>query len=554
MAFTNAPATSTYSSQKISLAQPLRLRNGNNNAYPLSLNYGQDAGMVNALLTKIPNTEDFGAVTRPAINANAIGAALTENGLVRGTYVWEKSPGTVYYYIVCDTKIYTTTDPASAANWTHVNSITSQTTPVRFCEFIDTSTNAKSLVMVDGVVGYVFVSNVAGTQITDVDFPNPHVPFPVYLDGYLFLAKEGTGDIYNSNLNDPTAWTAGDFISSEIYPDDITAILKVNNYLLAVGKQGCEYFNDVGNPSGSPLARYEGGVLPFGCQIPNSIATTKDLVVMIANNNDGQSTLKLIDGFKYKDMDSSFIIEALNDRLQFNWGVTDLLTSEVRGYLFRHYGELYYGLLFDGAHPAGQFASLAFSNSYAFSFNTNSWVELQWGNDTSRLSRFTFPVTCTAGSTTGNLDTYCAGNVGNSSIAFFGTLSTGGTPGGPRLAIDEVSNVSEEPVYQEFRTPNIDFGTLNRKAMSRLGLNVELGDSSSSTLTKFYVMWNDADYVLGAWQGPRELNLYQNVYYDFSPFITQLGQFRRRALLVYNTDGTILRNPHVEVDINKGKA
>lgn len=31
-------------------------------------------------------------------------------------------------------------------------------------------------------------------------FPTPHVPTPVFLDGYIFLSKANTADIYNSDL------------------------------------------------------------------------------------------------------------------------------------------------------------------------------------------------------------------------------------------------------------------------------------------------------------------------------------------------------------------
>jgi len=66
-------------------------------------------------------------------------------------------------------------------------------------------------------------------------FPSPHVPAPVFMDGFLFLAKAGTQDVYNSNLDDPLNWTPGDFFTAEMYPDRIVSLSKNNNYLYAIG-------------------------------------------------------------------------------------------------------------------------------------------------------------------------------------------------------------------------------------------------------------------------------------------------------------------------------
>jgi hypothetical protein len=161
MAYTPAPEQQTYNTHRIPLAQPIRLRIGNNN-WVLSDEQGQDAGMVNILPVKYPGSDEVYGVTRPALDISEL--AVGETGNVRGIYVWEKTinPSLVYYFCVCDTKVYTSTD---GATWTHVTTIASSTNPVRFAEFID-ATNVKKLVMVTGTEGYVFTSNAAGTART----------------------------------------------------------------------------------------------------------------------------------------------------------------------------------------------------------------------------------------------------------------------------------------------------------------------------------------------------------------------------------------------------
>ena len=79
------------------------------------------------------------------------------------------------------------------------------------------------------------------TRVTDVDFPTPHQPFPLYLNGYLFLIKAGTGDIYNSDNDDPFGWS-NEFIQAEISSDLGLRLFKAKNYMIAVGYNSIEYF------------------------------------------------------------------------------------------------------------------------------------------------------------------------------------------------------------------------------------------------------------------------------------------------------------------------
>jgi hypothetical protein len=550
MAFSSAPEKDTYSSERIPMAWPLKLRPGNQNylaaATPLQV---QDEGMVNALPINDPSKEEgpLTAVTRPAMNGTYVNNT-SEAGIVRGMYVWEKTAGTVYFFMVVGTKVYTTTGTGTipiATTWTQVDTLlTSATTPVRFTEFIS-ATNVKSLVLVDGVEGYVYTSNAAGTKIVSADFPTPHVPFPVFLNGRLYLAKSNTGDIYNSNLNDPAAWTAGDFISTEVYPDDIQALIKTNNYLLAVGTQSSEFFSDAANATGTPLARYDGGLLPFGCLFPNSIASNKDTSVLLANTNDGQTVFKAIEGFKHAEIESSSIVPTYNRMLRNPNVGFEIPAANCRGYFFRQGGVLYYNFLFDGVRQ-GAFRTALFDACYTYSFGAKVWTELQYGNNTTdRDLREAFPVQVSAPATTGYNSTYIAGNIGTAGIAFFGVLDD-------LLGTDTVTPLNNQALYVEFRTPNLDFGTLNRKFMHRLGVMAECNDSTLVTL--WNVMWNDQDYKYTKWVGPVPLTAAADATsQDHWPFITQLGQFRRRAIRLYCTTGKVLTAKYIEVDINKGQ-
>jgi hypothetical protein len=547
VAYTSAPEKQTYSTERVPLAYPLKLRAGNQNWYGFAPLQVQDEGMVNALPVKGNKDEPLKAVTRPAINGTHINNT-SEAGLVRGMYVWEKTAGTVYYFMVVGTKVYTTSGTGlvpSASSWTNVTTLsTSTTTPVRFSEFID-ATNVKKLVLVDGVEGFVFTSNAAGTKITDADFPNPHVPFPVFLNGRLFLAKAGTGDIYNSDLNDPAVWTAGSYISTEVFPDDIQALAKIDNYLLAIGTQSCEYFYDAANATGTPLARQEGAILPFGCHFPNSIAVNKDALVMLANTNDGQSVFMAVEKLNHSVIDSNGVVPMYH-RLLTNPALGfEIAAASCRGYFFRQDGVLYYSFLFDGVR-GGAYRTALFDACYTYSFGSKAWTELQYGSDTTdRDNRYAFPVQAAASSTTGASTTYVAGNVGTTNLAFFGILDD-------LTGADIITSLENAQFYLEFRTPNLDFGTMNRKFMSRLALVSESHDSTLYNL--WYVMWNDQDFQYLKWTTPRRLGVENaETNEDQYPFVTQLGQFRRRSFRLYCTTGKVISTGFLECDINKGQ-
>jgi hypothetical protein len=531
MAYTATPETQTYTTQEIPAVYDLDIPAGATSGLTSS-----GAGMINVLPVKHGN-EVWGE-TRYCIAApNMVpSTAAPIGGVPRGMYVWEKTIGTTYYFVVAhddatsSSKVYTSTD---ASTWSVVNTLgTDATTPVRFTEFID-GTNVKKLVMVDGLEGYVFTTNAAGTKIVDADFPTPHVPFPVFIDGYLFLAKAATGDIYNSDLNDPAVWTAGSFISSELYPDDIQALVKVNNYLLAIGTQGCEYFYDAANPTASPLARIDSLSLPFGTPFPNSLACTKDTVVFLANNNDGSVTLKAIEGTKSVDIPCPFI-SYLNYLLSNSYTTA----AKLRGMFFRHGNSLCYALKFDGANKD------VISNVpyLVYSFDAQMWTEYQWSTST------TFTVCFTAGTISNQLLTYVAGYSGEASATgiFFGTFVPQQSSG---IAQDTVGGVSVN-IPQEIRTTPQDFDSINTKTLLRFGIVYTTLPALTLALGIPLVLKYTDSNAYGSFS--TSYTIASTNGYGF-PFFQQLGSFRQRVFkITYSgASGYSVRFKRFEVKINR---
>jgi hypothetical protein len=370
----------------------------------------------------------------------------------------------------------------------------------------------------------------------------------VFLDGYLFLAKTDTGDIYNSNLNAPENWTAGDFISSEMYPDDLQALVKVNNYILAIGTQGCEYFYDAANAISSPLARIEGASLPFGTYFPYSITSNKNTVVFLANNNDGEPVLKLIEDMKYKDIGGASLTPIINRMVS----TSRTSYSYIWGNFIRAGGSLLYTLALS--------VNRGLANDYTarlpflvFDISLNIWTEFRI-RDGIGGGGWRFPITRTAFSGKNIQATYVQGWDPINAAPFFGLLSYSGS------SLDGMTDTywGAVPIQQEIRLAAQDSGTMNVKTMSRLTVMALLSVSSSTAAMTGTLEMVDNDYgylspaVISQTVTLQPANMITSGIEPF-PSITQLGQYRRRYMRFKFEGDAGLQIFGFEADINKGQ-
>jgi hypothetical protein len=418
-------------------------------------------------------------------------AYTTSTGAARGTYYWIVS-GIGYIFSVSGDKVY--------SNGTLLQTLATTTGEVGFTEHVN-STGTNTLIMCDGTNGYVFTGPaIAPTQITSPDFPTPHIPMPVVLDGYLFLAKSGTQDIYNSDLDLPLTWTAGNYISAEMFPDKIKALSKNNNYIYAIGSQSVEYFYDAAGTT-SPLARHDSAVQQFGTVAAGSVVQTEEEVILLGETGNGGHTVWMINGFK----------------------ATEIGTSAIRSIL-RAEGSALATAVAHCTRVAGQklYIITLTTVTLVYSFDTKMWGEWTSGAD--------------------------------GSLAFVGSHAADG-PNGMAYILDRangtVYTISEDnhtdngtAFLCQIITPKYDFDMFNRKFMSRFSLIGDVPTTSGAGNT-VQVAWSDDDYQ--TWTADRDLSFD----YDF-PSIAQLGNFRRRAFRISYSQPYLLRLEALEVDINKG--
>lgn len=546
MAYTKNPVVSTYDTKRVNFViNPLQ-RSGTE--------LTKDAKLVNMLVEVFETPDKINSrifvKSRPGLAV----AYTTAAGTGRGCYYWYYS-GVGYVISVTGNKVY--------SNGTLLQTITTSTGEVNFTEHVS-GAGVNTLIMLDGTKGYTFASpTVAGVAIDDsreaawtastvtalaakrrptvangyvytatvggttggtqptwpttvgatvVDgtvtwtcglcaFPSPHIPIPVVMDGYLFVAKTNTQDIYNSDLDTPEKWTAGNYISAEMYPDTILALSKNNNYVYAIGASSIEYFYDAGNATGSPLARHESAVQQFGTAAPGTVVQTEKEVILVGSTGNGGHTVWTIDGFKAEEIG----------------------TPAIRS-VFRAEGANLVNAVAHCVRASGQklYIINLTSRTFVYSFDTKMWS--QWNS----------------------------GPTAN--LAYDGRHATDGPAGSAyvqHVSDGDIYTLSEDNHTDDgiaFRcrivTPKLDFDTFNRKFMSRFSLIGDIPDGSGAG-NVLQISWSDDDYQ--TWTTDRDLS-FDN---DF-PCIAQLGNFRRRAFRISYSQPYLLRLEAMEVDINKG--
>jgi predicted heme/steroid binding protein len=479
MPYSKNPVIQTYETKRVNFISNPQQRSSDPN---------KDFRLVNMMTEVI--TSPIGDNKKYYIKSRAglTQAYTTQTGEGRGVFYWTYG-GNSYCMAVVGNKVY--------ANGAAVLTLTTSTGHVGFTEFL-TSTNVSKLVLLDGTKGYVFSAYNTAAQITDVDFPSPHVPTPVYLDNYLFVAKANTADIYNSDLNDPSAWTAGNYITANMYPDTIKALSKNNNFLYAVGSNSIEYFYDNANASGSPLSKQPTAVQQFGTASGASVIQTDKEVILVGETSDGGHTVWTVDGFKETEIG----IPAVKSALQ----AEGSSISSCRAFGIRVSGQKLYILCLT-------------QRTFVYSFTTKMWSEWQSGS-----SAF---------------------------VGYDGSDGPNGTPyildatNGKVYTMSETAFTDNGTAFDcTAVTAKLDFENINRKFMYRLSIIGDVPDDAG-TYNTVYVSWSDDDYK--TWSTERSLNFNADL-----PAIHQLGQFRRRAFKLRYSSPKLFRIEMIEVDINKG--
>jgi hypothetical protein len=482
MAYSNTPTTSTYSTEEIGLAGLFDNRTGLVN---------KDLDFLNCFFEKNEKNGDTHCIKRAGTDAYIeIGGSVN----VRGIYYWEDYDRV---YVAVDRNIRVYNALTGALIDIVVNPFTTTTGDVGFTEFLY-DTNVVKLVITDGTtLGTLDLADV-WTPSADVDLPVPHLPQPLFLDGYLFLVKEGTADIYNSNLNDPLLYTAGDFISCEMFPDTVIKFAKLNNYLVAMGTASIEYFWDAANATGSPLQRNDTPVKLVGYL--GGFAQSANKIYFIGNSAVATPDVYVLEDFKIESVGTTTIRRYLGDILQPpSLSIGSIVSCQGHDFYTMNVGTL----------------------TYVMELQSKQWT--RWGYQQLPLFPVKYAISIKSNNTYTSL-----------------------------IYIENESVISKlTPIFNKDRTVNFTwrvvtdrqmFDTYDRKSAGRL---VVVGDRQTSS-APMDISWTDDDY-----------QTYSNTFTvdmaDEFPAIYRGGRFRRRAYKLESTVDAPIRVEKLQLDINKGQ-
>lgn len=234
------------------------------------------------------------AVKRPGMSQHSSVTA----GAGRGCYQWKGS-----LYSVVGNTVY--------KDGVSVGTVTNTTGLCYFTEEHKTDL----LVIQDGSKIIKITAADVLTELTDAQIPTSQVPGIVSLDTYVLVMNED-GEIYNSDLDDVSNWTSGNFITAKLEPDDGVALFKHKNYAAALGQWSLEFFYDAANESGSPLDPVEGVSQYIGCASGDSLyvdaGETEDMAIWVSRTRNSGPRVTMMSNLQLESLSNSQIERILN--------------------------------------------------------------------------------------------------------------------------------------------------------------------------------------------------------------------------------------------------
>lgn len=460
----------------------------------LFYNTGKDMSFTNVLFSKRVNPfskqEQILCHQRPGIRTGTTFSGATS--LLTAGLVDYPTPAEVA--LVADSngdlRIYETTTLAATIT------ATSATNASRMASFpISTTEGGIAFQFLDSATPRAFIYNLAtdtATEITDADFPDSVTTGNfVYKNGYLYIMTT-TGLVYNSDLNSSTSWGSTSFISTRVGAGG-RSLVKYKDKILAFGGNYIDVFEDVGNPTGSPLRRVDelcindyGLIAPSAGQQTSSgldLIEAFDTVFWI---NSGTTS----SGVGIYQLDNLKPVRVSPPEME-NILATGFVTGIAGGInLFGH-----------------RYLILNTSASYLVFLNLDLQVFTYWLGPSVAIN-----------------GAYILPEIGGQSTEFVVWTDS------RRGRIEYGTGVAD--VWSDFGTGTnvnimtslIDFGTEKRKRLHQLTL---IGFDALATTT-VSINWTDNDYVSFNTARTVDMN-------NFRAYLTNCGSFRRRAFQISTT-------------------
>lgn len=220
------------------------------------------------------------ATQRPSIDVFEDASTTTADARGRGLQYWDETSAV---YFINDGTLYKTDYSTTVSTLPSAG-----TTKCFFYEIADT------LVLLDpeNDEGWTVTTSDVVAAISDADFP-PNLGTPVglafggaVLNNRLYVLGEN-GRVYGSDDGDPTSYNALNFIGATRDNDGGTYLGKHHTSIFAAGPNSIEFFEDTGNPTGSPLTRRGDVHHKTGISSGESVWENGDVTYFVGNNESG---------------------------------------------------------------------------------------------------------------------------------------------------------------------------------------------------------------------------------------------------------------------------
>ncbi len=494
MAYTNNPSGQTYKTFPVEFTGQDYFRSG--------AELDRDCRLVNMFYDRITKENERRIKSlkkRPGITDSTVSLGkTTASSPIRG-YYYDVDSDSPYWCV--ENKVYNINLNTATSNLLQV--LPSTTGQVGFCSFLKED-GTRLVVFTDGTDMYLHdYTGGTVTHVTDPDLPVPHQPFPIYLDGYLFIIKSNTGDLYNSDLDDPSAWTPGNFITAEISSDYALRPIKAKNYLVLLGYNSIEYFYDNANVSGSPLSRNDS---PFrGIGLVTGCCTIGDTTFFVGQDQNQNVSVYSLNSFKVERISNEVVDRTIQTYLgQFNERSPLELNRD--GYSLSVDGHNFYVLVTD-------------QTTWVYDIDEKFWYEWQ-GVDGNGLQ----------------IEAVWQRARGNSYLALENQANF--CVMNPHYGGD--FNVPFSMIYT---TEKIDVETSRWKFFSRIMVLCDQDHDNDTSNMQIYYTFDD-------WvneTGPRDVNVFSE-----NTYAMRLGRGREVAFRLEYTDNYPLRITGIELEVNVG--
>ena len=355
----------------------------------------------------------------------------------------------------------------------------------------------------NGAKGYAYwVASglTADLNSIDVNYPATTVKGWAYLNGAQYVMQTAAviwGSVVNS-VSVNGNWSAINFISAQIEPDNGVQLSKQLVYVIAFNEWSTEVFFDAGNATGSPLGNVQGSKSNFGCANQDSVQSIEDVLLWLSINQTASLQVAMM-----QNLNVSIISTKPIDRLLASAALTGV--DNVMSWQIKLDGHSFYVL------------TIVSSNlTLAYDIVESRWY--QWTDSN------------------GNYLPIIASTYDSSSRHILQHATNGKLYYMSHTYYNDDSAI----ITTDIVTPIFDAQT---RRVKQLGQFTVIADQQFGS--ELQVRWSDNDYI--GWTNFDIMDLSED-----SPSLFDLGSFTKRAFHLRHAENTPLRIQAVELQYDVG--